>query len=78
MTSIEPHATVSEFPFASLVRSSDRERIPVQFMASVGETILQLPILARDGHDGDEVRSGAPGPSPRSARPSCMDGSPRR
>ena len=27
-------------------------------MASVGETILQLPILARDGHQGDEVRSG--------------------
>jgi hypothetical protein len=45
-----------EFPFAALLRSSDRERLLVQVMASVWETILQLPILARHGHDGDEAR----------------------
>jgi hypothetical protein len=27
-------------------------------MTSVSETILQLLILPRDGHDGDEVRAG--------------------
>jgi hypothetical protein len=58
MTSIDHHAVSPEFPFASLLRSSDRERILVQLMTSVWETILQLPILARDGHDGHEVRSG--------------------
>jgi hypothetical protein len=58
MTSIHHHGVSSEFPFASLLRSSDRELILVQLMTSVWETILQLPILARDGHDGDQVRSG--------------------
>ena len=58
MTSIEHHLASPKFPFASLLRSSDRERILVQLMASVWETILQLPILARDGHNGDEVRPG--------------------
>jgi hypothetical protein len=59
MTSIDHHhAAASEFPFASLLRSSDRERILVQLMTSVWETILQLPILAREDHDGDEGRSG--------------------
>jgi Chemotaxis phosphatase CheX len=58
MTSIDHHAVSSEFPFASLLRSSDRERILVQLMTSVWETILQLPILPRDGHEGNEVRSG--------------------
>jgi hypothetical protein len=78
MTSTDRRGVSPEFPFASLLRSSDRERILVQLMTSVWETILQLPILPREGHDGDEVRSGAPGSSPRSARPSCTDGSPRR
>jgi chemotaxis phosphatase CheX-like protein len=58
MTSIDHRAVSPEFPFASLLRSSDRERILVQLMTSVWETILQLPILPREGHDGDEVRSG--------------------
>jgi hypothetical protein len=73
MTSIDRYAVSPEFPFASLFRSSDRERILVQLMTSVWETILQLPILAREGHDAP-----APAPSPRSVRPSCMNGSPRR
>jgi hypothetical protein len=58
MTSIERYAASPEFPFASLLRASDREGILVQLMASVWETILQLPILPRDGHPGDEVRPG--------------------
>jgi len=58
MTSAEQCAASPEFPFASLPRSSDREGILVQLMASVWETILQLPILPRDGHTGDEVRPG--------------------
>jgi CheY-specific phosphatase CheX len=58
MSSIHHHGVSPEFPFASLLWSSDRERILVQLMTSVWETILQLPILVRDGHDGDEVRSG--------------------
>ena len=32
--------------------------ILVQLMTSVWETILQLRILARDGHDGEQLRSG--------------------
>jgi hypothetical protein len=44
MTSLHPHAVSPEFPFASLLRSSARERILVQLMASVWETILQLRI----------------------------------
>ncbi len=58
MTSAEQYAASPEFPFASLLRSSDREGILVQLMASVWETILQLPIVPRDGHVGDEVRPG--------------------
>jgi chemotaxis protein CheX len=42
-----------EFPFAVLLRSSDRERLLVQLMASVWETILQLPLLVREAHDDD-------------------------
>jgi hypothetical protein len=53
MTSIQHHSGSAEFPFASLLRSSDRELILVQLMTSVWETILQLPILARDGHGPD-------------------------
>jgi hypothetical protein len=62
MTPIDPHAESPESPFAALLRSSDRERILVQLMTSVWETILQLPILARDGHYGDEAQSGASWP----------------
>jgi Chemotaxis phosphatase CheX len=58
MTSIDHHPVSCEFPFASLLRSSDRERILVQLMTSAWETILQLPFLPRDAHEGDEVRSG--------------------
>ena len=54
MASIDHHAVSPEFPTASLLRASDRERILVQFMTSVWETILQLPILARKGDDGDD------------------------
>jgi hypothetical protein len=53
MTSIHHHGVSSEFPSPSPLRSSDRELILVQLMTSVWETILQLPILARDGHDGE-------------------------
>jgi hypothetical protein len=63
MTSIEHHAESPELLFAALLRLSDRERILVQVMALVGETILQLPrrpLLRRE------------------VRPSCMDGSPKR
>jgi hypothetical protein len=49
MTSIHHPGVSSEFPFASLLRSSDRELILVQLMTSVWETILQLPILPREG-----------------------------
>jgi hypothetical protein len=58
MTSIDHHAASPDFPFASLLRSSDRERILVQLMTSVWETILQLPILAREDYNGNAVRSG--------------------
>lgn len=44
MTSIHDHGVSSEFPFAFLPRSSDRELILVQLMTSVWETILQLPL----------------------------------
>ena len=53
MTSIHHHGVPSEFPFASLPRSSNGELILVQLMTSVWETILQLSFLARDGHDDD-------------------------
>jgi hypothetical protein len=58
MTPTDHHTRSPEFPFASLLRSSDRQRILVQLMTSVWETILQLPLLARGGHYGEEVRSG--------------------
>ena len=58
MTSTHHRSASPEFPFASMLRSADRELILVQLMTSVWETILQLPILAREDHDGDEVRSG--------------------
>jgi hypothetical protein len=40
MTSIDHHVLSPGVPFASLLRSSDRERILVQLMTSVWETIL--------------------------------------
>jgi hypothetical protein len=57
MTSIHHHGLSPEFPFASLLRSSDRELILVQLMTSVWETILQLPILVRNRHDDDPTRA---------------------
>ena len=52
MTSIDHHAILPSFPSASLLRSSDGERILVQLMTSVWETILQLAILPWEGHHG--------------------------
>ena len=52
MTSMHHHSPSPEFPFASLLRSSDRELILVQLMTSVWETILQLPVLAETGMEG--------------------------
>ena len=46
MTTTHDHL---EFPFAVLIQCSDRERLLVQLMASVWETILQLPILGPGG-----------------------------
>ncbi len=60
MTATPDH---QEFPFAAGLGSTDRERLLVQLMASVWETILQLPILAREGLDEDDPRDRArPGP----------------
>jgi len=39
----------TEFPFAALLRATDRERLLMQIVASVWDNILELPIQAREG-----------------------------
>lgn len=51
-------ARAAEYPCASLLRSSDRERILVQVMASVWDSILRLPLLLRAQPDGSEAAPG--------------------
>jgi hypothetical protein len=43
MTSLHPHGVSPEFPFASQLRSSDRERILVQLMTSAWITHAREP-----------------------------------
>lgn len=45
----------AEFPFAGKLRSSDREQMLVQVVASVWETLLGLPILAREDGRAEDV-----------------------
>lgn len=47
-------AESTDYPFAALVRATDRDRILVQIMASVWESILGLPILPRPERDAAE------------------------
>jgi len=41
----------SDYPFATMMRAADRERVVAQVVASVWDTALGLPALPREGHD---------------------------
>jgi chemotaxis protein CheX len=43
----------TQFPFAAMLRATDRDRLLVQLMASVWENILQLPAQNRDTAEAD-------------------------
>jgi chemotaxis protein CheX len=55
MMSSDHPALHAEFPFAGKLRSSDRDEMLVQLMASVWETMLGLPILARESGQQDDL-----------------------
>lgn len=46
------------YPFATLLRSVDRDRLLVQLVAAVWDSILSLPILPREG--SEDLDSGPP------------------
>jgi chemotaxis protein CheX len=43
--------TPGAYPFATLLRSTDRDRLLTQLVAAVWDSILSLPILPRDGSE---------------------------
>jgi hypothetical protein len=46
-------ALLREFPFATLLRSSDRDQILVRLVVAVWDSLLQFPILVRAEHGED-------------------------
>jgi chemotaxis protein CheX len=55
MTTRDFSTLEAEFPFAGKLRSRDREQMLVQIMASVWETTLELPLLARDSGPAEDL-----------------------
>jgi hypothetical protein len=47
----------TEYPFAAMLRSGDRDRLLVQLVASVWENILQLPAQNRDTPESDPPKT---------------------
>ena len=46
-------ALLTEFPFATLLRSSDRDQILIRLVVAVWDSLLQFPILIRAEHGAD-------------------------
>jgi hypothetical protein len=44
----------SEYPFARMMRSSDRDRLLTQLVAAVWDSTLRFPILLREDHHDPE------------------------